>query len=84
MKDVGNFIQTNFGELLLALIIVGLVFVLIMSIHWHDDSTAAWARGAISGVILSIATLLSKLKMPEPNGTVTMTTTTDKSEEDKK
>ena len=80
MKD---FIQTNFPELLLTLIIIALVVVLLFAIHWHDDSTASWARTSIAGVILSIATLFNSLKQPRPNGTSTVTNTNTPEQKEK-
>ena len=86
MKSIKDFIQDNFPELLLALIGVCLVIVLLLSIRWHDDTTAGWARSSITAVIVGITTLINAIKQPKPNGTATITTTTtaDKPTEEKK
>ena len=76
-----DFVQTNFPELLLSLIAVGLVIVLVFSIHWHDDTTAAWARSSIGAVIVGITTLINSMKQPKPNGSITTTTHTDSTKE---
>lgn len=80
MKD---FIQNNFPELLLSLIIVVLAVVLLFCIHWHDESAANWARNTIGAVIVGITTLINSLKQPKPNGSMNVETHEDKPKETK-
>jgi len=84
MSGIKDFVQTNFPELLLTLILVATVIVLLASIHWHDDTTAAWARSLIGAIVVGITTLINSLKQPKPNGTVTSTSTSDNKEHNEK
>jgi hypothetical protein len=70
MKD---FLQNNFPELLLSGVIIVLAIVLLFSVHWHDETTASWARNTIGAVIVGISTLLNALKQPRANGTTSIT-----------
>lgn len=67
MKD---FIQANFSEFILTVVIVCAVIVLLFAIHWHDETTSAWARGLITSVVLALAATLNTMKQPRPNGSV--------------
>ena len=76
MKD---FIQKNFPELLLTLIILVLGIILVLAIHWHDPETIAWCQNLIGGIVLALTAVLNSLKAPHtsgPNSTVISTETT--------
>jgi hypothetical protein len=73
MKD---FIQTNFAELLLLVILLALMICLLFFIHWHDNTASTWAMNTIGAVIVAMTTLINSLKRPLPNGSVTETVST--------
>ena len=73
MKD---FLQKNFPELLLTLILLVVGIVLICAIHWHDSETIQWCQNLIGGIVLALTAVLNSLKAPHasgPNSTVTST-----------
>lgn len=73
-----EFIQDNFSEFILSLIILCTVVVLLFAIHWHDTATADWARSLIGGVVLALSATINTIKQPKPNGKVSVDTTASK------
>lgn len=73
MKD---FIQKNFPELLLTVLMGATVIVMLFAIHWHDDSTIKWCEGFIGGLAYSLTTSINSMRAAHavtPNTTVTST-----------
>lgn len=70
-----DFVQTNFAELLLSVIILIIAIVLCFCIHLHADEVAKWCMATITAVIMGLLTLLNSIKQPKPNGTTTVSET---------